>query len=140
MVNPDSRTCGTVRDRVTSDHGSAGLIPLIGGLGVAAAAVIAGALVAGSLVHSRAEVAADMVALAAAGRILADPDPCGTAARVADDNDVVLSRCDVAGVSVTVTVAAELPPVLRPAAGDRRAYASSRAELVPDQEVTSSTG
>lgn len=137
MVTPDVCMCRPIRGRPASDHGSAGLIPLIGGLGVAAATVVAGALVAGSLVHSRAEAAADMVALAAAGRILTDPDPCGVAARVADDNDVVLSRCDVAGVSVTVTVAADLPPVLRPVAGGRQAHASARAELVPDPDVIS---
>lgn len=115
---------------VSDDRGTAGLL-LVGGALVAAAVVAAGALVAGVVAHSRVEAAADMVALAAAGRMLLDPQPCDTAARVAGDNDVHLAGCDVDGLAVSVTIEADLPPVLAEAMGDRPASARARAELVP---------
>lgn len=115
---------------VSSDRGAAGVL-LVGGALVTAAVVAAGALVAGVVAHSRVEAAADMVALAAAGRLLLDPQPCETAAMVAQDNDVHLAGCDVDGLAVSVTIEADLPAVLAEAMGDRRASARARAELVP---------
>lgn len=115
---------------VSGDRGAAGLLVLIAGMAIVAVTAVAGALVAGALVHSRVEAAADMVALAAAGRLLTDPQPCEVAATVAADNDVRLVACQVEGLAVSITVEAALPPVLTGAVGDRRARARARAEVV----------
>lgn len=116
---------------VTGDRGAAGLLVVIGGTATVAATALAGALVAGALVHSRVEAAADMVALSAASRLLTDPQPCESATTVALDNDVHLVSCEIRGLAATVSVEADLPPVLTGALGDRRAVAKARAVLVP---------
>jgi secretion/DNA translocation related TadE-like protein len=94
---------------------------------VGAATVLVGAAV---VARHRAATAADLAALAAAGRaVVADPDPCAAAARVAGDNGAVLHGCTVDGeavVEVVVGVAVELGPL-----GRREATGRARAGPVP---------
>ena len=113
------------------ERGAAGMLPILAGLGVAGLTALAASVVSATVVHGRVDAAADLVALAAASQLLSDPNPCATAQRTARDNDVALAECSVAGLAVTVTVAADLPPVLRDALPGRDARARARAELVP---------
>ena len=90
---------------------------------VAAAAVLVGAAVVG---RHRAGAAADLAALAGAGRaVLADPAACDAAARVAAANGAVVERCAVgagAVVEVQVGVPVRLGPLgVLPAHGRARA-------------------
>jgi hypothetical protein len=98
---------------------------------MAAFAVVHAAAV---LARHRAEAAADLAALAGAGRIGVAADECEVAARVASENRASLRRCDLelapdgrAGtVRVTVYLAAALPVV-----GTRGVDASARAARLP---------
>ena len=76
---------------------------------VAAASVGTIAIV---LAHRRAQVAADLGALAAASALRDGADPCAAATRIADRHDAALTRCDVDGSSVVVTTAVTLLPAL----------------------------
>lgn len=113
-----------------ADAGSVSVLPLTGVVVVTGAATVAGALVAGALTHTRADAAADLVAIAAANQLLVSPEPCATAAVVAAEHSVELSRCDVRGTLVTVTVAAALPPLLQRALPGVAFESRSAAELV----------
>lgn len=114
---------------MTGQSGSAGALPILAGLAVTGVTAVMGSLVAGAVTHSRVEVAADMVALAAASHLLEADDPCAVAAATAGDNGVELVGCSVVGVAVTVTVSHALPPVLRQVLPGRTAEGTSRAEL-----------
>ncbi len=115
---------------IGSERGSAGLLVIAGSGLVAAATAVAGALVAGAVTHTRAQSAADVTALAVAGRILADPDPCYVGGEVARGNDARLTDCQLAGASATVAVSIPLPPVLARLMPGEYAVARSRAEVV----------
>lgn len=88
-----------------------------------AAAVLIGAAVIG---RHRAEAAADLAALAAAGRaVTGAADPCAAALAIASSNGAVLESCAVrpgAVVELRVTVEVALGPL-----GRRRAHAAARA-------------
>jgi len=95
--------------------------------GVLALVGLAGVLVgAAAVARHRAGSAADLTALAAAGRaVLADPEACGVAGEVAGANGARLDRCAVApdgDVEVSVSVRVELGPV-----GVRTVTARARA-------------
>jgi secretion/DNA translocation related TadE-like protein len=120
----------TRRPLPTEERGSATvwIIALAGVLAaVGAATVLVGAAV---VARHRAATAADLAALAAAGRaVVADPDPCAAAARVAGDNGAVLHGCsadDRAVVEVVVAVEVALGPL-----GRREATGRARAGPVP---------
>jgi secretion/DNA translocation related TadE-like protein len=87
----------------------AGVLAVVG-----AAAVLVGAAVAA---RHRAGSAADLAALAAAGRaVVGDPDACAAATRVARGNGARLVTCTIeqgAVVAVTVAVPVRLGPVGR---------------------------
>lgn len=68
---------------------------------VAAALGVTAAMVAA---HRRAQSAADLAALAAAGALGGGADPCGVGVRVADANGATLTACEVAGRDVRVRV------------------------------------
>ena len=96
----------------------AGVLAVVG----AAAVLVAAAVTA----RHRAGSAADLAALAAAGRaVLGDPDACAVAARVAGGNGARLATCrvgDDAVVAVTVVVPVRLGPLgLYEATGRARA-------------------
>jgi secretion/DNA translocation related TadE-like protein len=82
------------------------------------------------VVRHRAESAADLAALAAAGQIGVSDGVCAAAARIAAANDATIRRCQPVlapgGRSGTVTV--RLAVRLRlPVIGDREVVASARA-------------
>lgn len=54
------------------------------------------------LSHRRAQVAADLAALAGAAALQRGADPCAAAATIAQRQDARLSRCDVDGADVVV--------------------------------------
>lgn len=117
---------GSLRD----ERGSATVwvLALAGLLAVLGAAVV---LVGAALVaRHRATTAADLAALAGAGRaVLGDPDPCLAAARIAAANDGVADRCTLrpgAVVEVQVHVTVRLGPV-----GGFHAGARARAGPAP---------
>jgi secretion/DNA translocation related TadE-like protein len=94
---------------------------------VATAGVLAADAV---LARHRAESAADLAALAAAGRIGLDPDVCPAAAAVAASNGAALRSCSAAlapdGRSGTVTARVSVRVSL-PLVGARQVIASARA-------------
>ena len=53
--------------------------------------------------RTKADTAADLAALAGAQVVLTG-DPCGSAKKVAADNDAAVTSCDVQGTDVVVTV------------------------------------
>lgn len=86
------------------------------------------------LARHRAESAADLAALAAAGRIGLGTDGCAVAARLALRDGVVLRSCQLAlaadGRSGTVAVRVALA-VRLPLVGSRTVDASARAGRLP---------
>jgi len=86
------------------------------------------------LARHRAESAADLSALAAAGGIGTAEDPCGAARRVAAANHATVSRCsldlDASARSGTVLVQVGVTTAL-PIAGSRTVLASARAGRLP---------
>ncbi len=110
-----------------ADRGTAGLLALIGALAAFGLAAVSGLLVAGTVAHTRADAAADLVAVGTAGQLLSDPAPCDTAAALAAANGVTLADCRVTGLTVGVAVAAPPPPGL--ALMGKAVHATARAEL-----------
>jgi secretion/DNA translocation related TadE-like protein len=87
------------------------LIGLTGAL--AFVAVVSVGTVAIVLAHRRAQVAADLGALAAASAQQAGGgDPCAAAERIAERHDAALTHCEVDGSSVVVATAVTLLPAL----------------------------
>ena len=86
------------------------------GIALVALLVLVAAACVGSVAivvaHRRAQVAADLAALAAAGALQRGVDPCGAAARIAGRHDAAVTRCLVEGTTVLVAAAVTLPPVL----------------------------
>jgi secretion/DNA translocation related TadE-like protein len=116
------------------DDGSAtlwvlGCVPVL--LLVVLAAVLRGAAVTG---RHAAETAADLAALAAAGRIGTSAAPCPAARRWADANGAHLVGCtttlDADGRSGTVEVSI-MRPVRLPVLGVRQVAARARAARLP---------
>lgn len=85
-------------------------------VGLAAVLAVVGAAVVlvgvATVARHRATAAADLAALGAAQRaVTGDPDPCGTARRLAAANTAALTSCDAGGdgvVEVTVAVPVRL--------------------------------
>ena len=89
------------RRGLCDERGSATVwvIALSGVLAVLAAAVVL--MGAATVARHRAGTAADLAALAAAGRaVLGEPDACGSAARVARANGAALVSCSVDDAAV----------------------------------------
>ena len=86
-------------------------------------AVVAAGTIAIVLAHRRAQVAADLAALAAAGALQSGADPCAAASDIADRHDASLTRCVVDGVTVAVATEVRLPVAL----GGRTVPARARA-------------
>lgn len=130
-----------------SDDGERGsatvwVLALAGALAVVALAAV---LVGGAVVaRHRAGSAADLAALAAAGRaVLADPGACAVAEEVAAANGAVLERCTVragAVVEVEVAVPFRLGPLgRRDAAGRARAGPVGGQPVVPGPSAAASS-
>lgn len=124
-VRPGGWTTARLRDRGSATVWLLGLTLLIT-LAATAALGIAGAVAA----RHRAEAAADLAALAAAGRLLLDPgDACAHAASVASAQGAKLRSCaiqvdaseDSVEVEVSVPAPVDLVPGLPPAVGRARA-------------------
>jgi secretion/DNA translocation related TadE-like protein len=64
------------------------------------------------LAHRRAEVAADLGALAGASAVRGGAAPCAAAARIVERHDADVTRCVVEGQSVVVATAVRLLPAL----------------------------
>ena len=116
------------------DRGSAGVWLLACGallLAVAAVVVVRGLAV---LARHRAESAADLAALAAAGQIGVSTSPCRAAGRIADANEASVARCstdlDTDARSGTVVVRL-IVSVHLPVVGVRIVTASARAARLP---------
>ncbi|RBY94071.1 hypothetical protein DQ244_01515 [Blastococcus sp. TBT05-19] len=94
---------------------------------VAAAAVVVGLAV---VARHRAGTAADLAALAAAGRaVVGDPEPCATAAEIAGANGAELTRCRVEPGSVVAVEVRVAVPLGR--LGEHEAVGLARAGPVP---------
>jgi secretion/DNA translocation related TadE-like protein len=117
-----------------SERGSASIWVLTCAVIVLLVGVLATLRSGAVLARHRAESAADLAALAAAGRIGLDPDGCAVARSVAAANGASLTRCrlvlDPEGrsgtVDVTITLSVHLPGV-----GTQRVLATARAGRLP---------
>lgn len=116
------------------DQGSASIWVLACAVIVLLVGVLASLRATAVLARHRAESAADLAALAAAGRIGLTADGCAQARSVAAVNGASLARCrlmlDPDGrtgtVDVTITLAVHLPGV-----GTQRVVATARAGRLP---------
>jgi secretion/DNA translocation related TadE-like protein len=102
-----------VRATRPRDERGAAVVVAIGLIGlltfVAAVCVGAEAIVLG---HRRAQVAADLAALAGAGALQRGVDACAAADRIAERHEAVLTRCVVDGQTVEVSTSIALPLAL----------------------------
>lgn len=121
-------------ERAMSDRGSASIWVLAGAALVLLAAFVFAVRATATLARHRAQAAADLAALAAAGQVGVGPDPCRVAADVARANAAVLHTCRVdyadnqrsGQISVTVASMIDLP-ITRSVA----VFASARAARDP---------
>jgi secretion/DNA translocation related TadE-like protein len=124
------RRAGRVRAVVGGERGSASIWLLAACLLVVVVGVVTTARGLAVLARHRAESAADLAALAAAGQIGVSPRECPAASRVAALDGARLVRCRVAlgpdGRSGTVDVVVS-ETVELPLAGIRRISAAARA-------------
>ena len=97
------------------------VLALVGALVVLAA--VAAGLTAVVVAHRRAQAAADLAALAAAGQLQSRGDACAAATVIARRNGAELGGCSIDGSTAAVTVTLRLPPVL----SGRDLRASARA-------------
>ena len=86
-------------------------------------AVTSAGVVAIIATHRQVQSAADLAALAGAAAGQEGRTPCADARRIGARNGVLVSRCQVVGLIVTVVVERRLPRVL----GDRVLRARARA-------------
>lgn len=107
------------------DRGAASIFVLAIGLVLVAAGLAGAAVGAGRVGRHRAQVAADLGALAGAGQaIYGEPAACARAARFVAANGARLTSCTVSGLEITVRV--EL--LVHPMRGlTRHATAAARA-------------
>jgi hypothetical protein len=105
---------------------------LIGAAIVTGAGGVAGILVSGSLAHTRADAAADAVALAAAGALFEPEGQCGAAARIAAANGARLVQCRPDAAVVTVRIALPRPPLVERILGSGEVGATAAAQMVWD--------
>ncbi|HEY3632859.1 MAG TPA: Rv3654c family TadE-like protein [Jatrophihabitantaceae bacterium] len=119
------------------DRGSASIWVLACAVIVLLVGVLATLRSGAVLARHRAESAADLAALAAAGRIGLGTDGCAVARSVAAANGASLARCrlvlDPDGRSGTVDVAVTLAVHL-PGVGSQRVLATARAGRLPVQD------
>jgi secretion/DNA translocation related TadE-like protein len=95
------------------DEGGAAVVLVLGMAGALAfVAAVSVGTVAIVLAHRRAQVAADLGALAAAAAAQGGDDACAAATRIVARHDAVLARCDVEGASVVVTTTVRLATAL----------------------------
>jgi secretion/DNA translocation related TadE-like protein len=108
---------------------------VVTGLALVAVLVLVAAVSVGTvaivLAHRRAQVAADLASLAGAGALQRGVDPCGAAADIAARHRARLTGCLVDGLTVVVTTAVALPPVL---GGDEAPARSRAGPLTPGVE------
>jgi secretion/DNA translocation related TadE-like protein len=120
--------------RRVSDRGSASIWVLACAVLVVLVGVLASLRASAVLARHRAESAADLAALAAAGRIGVDSEGCAAARSIATDNGAALERCHLVldpdgrsgTVDVTITLGVHLPGV-----GTQRVVATARAGRLP---------
>ena len=84
--------------------GLIGVLAFVAAVGVGTEAIVLG--------HRRAQVAADLAALAGAGALQRGVDACAAADRIAERHEAVLTRCVVDGRSVEVSTSIALPLAL----------------------------
>ncbi|MFN8125014.1 MAG: Rv3654c family TadE-like protein [Candidatus Nanopelagicales bacterium] len=109
----------------------AGVVLAVAATGVVLTGGLASAaLVAGYVLHTRVDTAADLTAVAVAGRLLTDPEPCTAGAVVARANGADLAECSLSGAVATVTVTLPTPPVWQRIIRVGSVSGTSRAELV----------
>ena len=112
-----------------SDSGSAGLLALIGVLVILSFGFAIGLAASAARIHAETDAAADLTALAVAGVLLSEADPCATGRAIAEANSAVMRDCRVIGLSASVTVTNPLPSQLSMLAGKADAVSRATAEL-----------
>ena len=91
-------------------------VAVVVALGLVGVLVLVAAVCVGSvaivLAHRRAQVAADLAALAAASALQRGIDPCGVASRIAGRQGATVTGCVIEGTTVLVSTAIDLPTAL----------------------------
>lgn len=113
----------------SADSGSAGLLPLVGALVILGLGYAIGLGVAVARIHTETDAAADLTALAVAGALLSEREPCEIGRAIAEANGAALRDCSVEGLAASVSVTNRLPEVLTALAGDAEATSWATAEL-----------
>jgi secretion/DNA translocation related TadE-like protein len=116
------------------ERGSASVLVLAGAALVLVIGLVVAVRTSAILARHRAESAADLAALAAAGQIGVGPAPCAAAATIAVANSATLVSCtpslDADGRSGTVIVRVQVRANL-PIVGARTVQAQARAGRLP---------
>ena len=113
------------------DRGVATVYACLGIVVLLAITALAVHLGAAALARQRAEIGADLAALAGAAKVLQGPDVvCASVVRVAVANGVDVQSCSVLGTDVMVTVTA------RAGAGLFAGLASGRARAGPVEVIS----
>lgn len=106
-------------------------VAVVVALGLVAVLAFVAAICVGTvglvLTHRRAQVAADLAALAGAAALQRGDEPCAAATAIAGRHDATVTRCVVDGLDVAVATAVRLPPLL----GGAELPARARAGPVP---------
>ena len=113
----------------SSDSGSAGLLALVGALVILSSGYVIALAVSMARIHTETDAAADLTALAVAGVLLSEDDPCETGRGIAEANGAALRDCRVAGLSASVTVTFPLPSEVSLLVGKAEAVSRATAEL-----------
>jgi secretion/DNA translocation related TadE-like protein len=106
----------------SADRGSATILTVALVCVLMCCGVVGLAVVQAALVTARAQMAADLAALAGAQALA---DPCGASAAVAEANGAVITECRVEGPDVVVAVELPAPPLV-----ERMALAAGRPSPV----------
>lgn len=107
------RAPGDAASRDGRDRGSGTLAALVVASLVLCAGLVLWAMVEAAVAHQRASVAADLAAIAGASQIpRGGEDPCGLARDIAGVNGATLSKCEIEGSDIVVSVVVPSPPLL----------------------------
>lgn len=114
---------------LASDSGSAGSLAMVGALLILSLGYAIGLGASVVRIHTETDAAADLTALAVAGVLLAEDDPCETGRAIAAGNGAELRDCRIEGLTATVTVTNPLPGELALLTGKADTASRATAEL-----------
>ena len=111
------------------DDGAAGLLTLWACVSLFAISAVIPTTAALARLHTEADTAADLSALAAASQLLGGVEPCASGRQIATANGATLISCRVHGMTVSVRVSVPLPRPLNRLSPTGGLTARAKAEV-----------